>query len=501
MTAAETPARGGRRRAPILILVIVVLVGGFLAGHEHSPEAARVPSPIEAAQSSNERAISTAWYCPGLPASFPTSDQTITLSNLGSTDAQAAVTIHPDNESAAISRTVSVPHNTVSTFNRGTLANVSTPVSGKSPKPLPTGPIVVEPFSPSVVVSAGVETDASLAVVPCATTPSTDWEFAAGTTVRGVSQWLVLDDPYSADARVDVTLRTDSGLLLLPALQGIDVPGRSRVVIPIHNHAVRQARVAVEVHASVGQVVAAQTLRFGSDSGRLGVATAFGALAPSSHWWFADGQAVAHSQQWVAVTDLGTIDANVVVQAGIGSKGIVNPVQLTVASGTVSWVQIGGCGRNPKNCLAVPDGTGFDLTVQSDAKVPIVAQTLSRFDDPKTAVGATMSMGSTTAARHWVIPRTRALDEESTSISLLNYRVIAAHVDVRVVYDGKVDRPAAVQHLTIPFNSRLVLPPGLDGVSRHADAAIVISADEPIFAESTIYAKRDATRAPGVPTR
>ena len=79
---------------------------------------------------------------------------------------------------------------------------------------------------------------------------------------EGVFTRLVLDDPFSADARVDVTLRTDSGLVLLPALQGIDVPGRSRVVIAIHNQAVRQARVAVEVHANVGQVVAAQTLDF-----------------------------------------------------------------------------------------------------------------------------------------------------------------------------------------------------------------------------------------------
>jgi hypothetical protein len=289
-------------------------------------------------------------------------------------------------------------------------------------------------------------------------------------------------------------------LLLLPALQGVDVPGRSRVVIPIHDHAVRQEHVAVEVHANVGQVVAAQTLDFGRDSGRRGVATAFGALAPSSRWWFPDGQTVADAQQWVAVTDLGQVDAHVVVQAGIRT-GIVQPVVLTVASGTVSWVQIGGCRRTTKNCLAVPAASDFDLTVQADGNAPIVAQTLSRFGAPKTAVGATTSMGSTSAARVWVIPRTRARDEQSTSISLVNTRVAEAHVDVQVVYDGGVDRPESLQNLAIRSNSRVQLPSGLDGISRHGDAAIVITSDEPIYAESTIYAKRDATRAPGVPTR
>jgi hypothetical protein len=288
---------------------------------------------------------------------------------------------------------------------------------------------------------------------------------------------------------------------LLPALQGIDVPGRARVVIPIGKHAVRQPRVAVEVHASVGQVVAAQTLDFGSDSGTRGVATSFGALAPASRWWFPDGQMVANSQQWVALTNLGVIDAHVDVQASTGSKGIVNPVPLTVASGTVSWVQVGGCGRTTKNCLAVPNGSGFDLTVHSDAKLPIVAQTLSRFSDPKTAVGATTSMGSTAPARRWIIPRTRARNEESTSISLVNPGVATAHVQAQVVFAGGVDRPTALQDITIPFNARVQLPSGTDGISRHTDAAVVITSDQPIYAESTIYAKSDATRAAAIPTR
>src|SRR5436190_8331573 len=118
------------------------------------------------------------------------------------------------------------------------------------------GPLVVEPFTSDVVVSAGLETGDTLTAVPCASTASTDWYFAAGTTVRGVAQWLVLEDPFAADARVDIVLRTDAGLQELPSLSGLDVPGRSRVVIPIHDQAVRRDRVSVEVHAVVGQVVA-----------------------------------------------------------------------------------------------------------------------------------------------------------------------------------------------------------------------------------------------------
>jgi hypothetical protein len=338
-------------------------------------------------------------------------------------------------------------------------------------------------------------------VVPCGTTASADWYFAAGTTVRGVSQWLVLDDPFSTDARVDVTLRTDSGLQQLPSLTGVDVPGRSRVVIPIQNSAVRQERVAVEVHADVGRVVASQTLAFTSASGQPGVATALGALAPSSSWWFADGRATPDSDQRVAITDIGVIDAQVVVQALIGSNGIVDPVQLTVPSGQVSWVQIGGCARTAKDCLAVPKNTGYELTVQSEARVPVVAQTLSRFSDTGTALGATTSMGSTTPARQWVIPRTRPINPKSSSIAVLNTGVTPAKISVEVVHDGVIDRPARLQDYVVPAGARVVLPSGLSGVTRPVDTAVVITSSVPVFAEWTIYAKRDATRSAGIPTR
>ena len=508
MTAAETPIRG-RRRAPILILVIVALGAGLAAGQAAEPERAKVVNQIDAVQSANPRAISTAWYCPGVPDSFPAADQTITLSNLGSTDSDAVITVHPDSGDDAIIRTVSVPKASLRTFSRATLADVS--VAGgqanggeangaKAPKSLPPGAVVVEPFSPDVVVSAGVESNNALAVVPCGTEASADWYFAAGTTVRGVSQWLVLDDPFSSDARVDITLRTDSGLQQLPSLQGVDVPGRSRVVIPIQDSAVRQERVAVEVHAGVGRVVASQTLVFSSAAGQPGVATTLGALEPSSSWWFADGKTLSGAIQYVAVTDLGVIDAHVVVQALIGSKGIVQPAELTVAAGQVNWVQIGGCERNAKDCLAVPKNTGYELTVQSGT-VPVIAQTLSRFTDSDAALGAVTVMGSIKPARRWVIARTRAIDQRSTSIALLNTGVIPAHVSVQVVHDGVVDRPPSLQALTIRAGARAVLPSGLNGVTRPVDTAVVITSDVPILAESTIYAQRDATRVSGIPTR
>lgn len=484
MSSPTFPSRASRR-APVVVLVVLAIVGGVMAGRADAPRVARPREPVEAAQLAAKGALSTAWYCPGLPAAFPIADQAVTLTNLGSSAAAVAVTVHPDDGSPPASRTVNVPRYSVRTFDRTMLSN---------------GPLVVEPFSSDVVVSAGLETADALAIVPCATTAGADWYFAAGTTVRGVSQWLVLDDPFAADARVDVTLRTDSGLQLLPSLSGIDVPGRSRVVIPIHDEAVRRDRVSVEVHATVGRVVASQTLRFGAASGPPGVTTSIGAVTRASSWWFAGGDARAGASEVVAIAAVGQLDARVNVQAQAGAKAIVQPVELTVPSGGVSWVRIGGCSDSSRTCLDVPSRSGYVIVVQSDADAPIVAQTLSRFDgDGDRTLGAATSTGSTTPARRWVIPRTRAQGERSTSIALTDQAVDPAHVAVAIMYGGRVHRPASLRRLTIAPGERVVLP--RDELPLRVDAAVVVTSDVPIFAESTIYAERDATRAPGIAAR
>ncbi len=517
MSTPQIPG-GLRGRAPILIVVVVAIGVGLFAGRAHSPRSARVASPVDAVQRSNPGALSTAWYCPGLPSSFRTRDQAITLSNVGSADADAAITVHPDGGAGPIVRRVTVPANTVRSFDRGSLLETSraqvtvdgTPVAvttttrpgAKSRGSLPAGSVVVEPFSPDVVVSAGVETDTALDSVPCATTASAHWYFAAGETVRGVKQWLVLQNPFSADARVNVILRTDVGLKELENLQGIDVAGRSRVVVPIHEQAVRQPRVAIEVQAVVGQVVAAQTLEYSAAAGTPGVATTLGALAQAPRWWFTDGDAREGAAQWVAVTDLSPLDAPFVVQAFVDAKTIVTPVPSKVTSGGVTWVQIGDCARGASNCLQVPAGANYELSVQTDGRVPIVAQTLSRFRARNVAVGATTSMGSTQPVQRWVIARSRVASERETSISVMNPDARSdARVSVEVVHDGVVDRPADLQHMTLTHYSRVVLPPETVGVTHQHDAAVVITADIPIYAASTIYVAKDATRPSGIPTR
>jgi hypothetical protein len=492
----------GTRRWPILVVVLGLLGAGIAAGHATSAPAERVAAPTDAAQTAAANALTSEWFCPGLPASFPNRDQTLTLSNLGADATDAVVTIDPDDGTEPVQRTVSVPGNSVRSFDRATLAATSRTDTGAAtgkggPPPLPTGPLVVEPLSPSVVVQQGLENEQTLDLMTCATTTSTDWYFAAGTTVRGVSEWLMLDNPASTDARVDVAVRSEVGLRLLPELQGIDVPGRSRVVVEVHNQAVRQERVALAVHAVVGRVVASETMQFAQASGPPGVASTVGTLAPAKRWWFTDGRAVPDAVERVAVSNLGPIDTQVIAQALIGSAGIVAPVSISVPANGVSWVQIGNCEQNAKDCLRVPDNRDYDLIV-SDAQVSVVAQTFSRFGGGTGSLGATTSTGSTVPGRRWVVARTRAVAGRSTSVSVMNPGPTDAHIDVEVVHAGRTERPPKLQDVTVTANDRVALPAS---ALPDDDAALVVTSDQPVVVESTIYAARDATRSTGIPSR
>src|SRR4029079_647650 len=153
--------------------------------------------------------------------------------------------------------------------------------------------------------------------------------------------------------------------------------------------------------------------------------------------------------------------AQVNVQAQAGSKTIVHPVQVTVPSGGVSWVQVGGSASAAPECPDDPKGIGYVLLVQSDSDAPIVAQTISRFDGSgDSTIGAATSVGSTLPARQWVIPRTRVLGQRSTSIALSDPGLQPAQVAVAIVHGGHVDRPAALQQLKITPGDRVVPPLG-----------------------------------------
>ncbi len=499
------PTRRPVRRTIVVVLLGAAVTAGLLAGRGRTPAVPPAPEPAAAAATAPAGSISGSWFCPGWPSTFSLAGQTITLANLGASPSDAVLTVQPDNGSRPVSRTATVPAHSVRVLDRSTFA-VAEPSTrprraarGARPSSgaLPAGAVSVEPFSADVVVSTQIQSGDLFDSLACATSARSDWYFAGGTTVRGVSEWLLLQNPFSADARIDVTVWTDSGVLVVPSLEGLDVPGRSRVVVPIDQSAVRQARVALQVHASVGKVVASESLQYGAASGPPGLASTLGAPSQASAWVFAGGETRPDAAEWVAVADPGQLDAHVSVQGMVSANSVVAPVVIGVPSGGVAWVQIGGCGRKSGSCLAVPDRTHFSVKVQADSGVPIIAQELSRFGTASRPAGALTSVGSVAPSRRWIFPRMLASGGQSTSLSLLNDTASAAHVSVAFVHDGVVERPSELDGLTVASGQLTVLSnSGLHIGS--SDAAAVVTSNVPLFSASTIFTARDAAGGPGI---
>ena len=335
MTVAETPIRG-KRRAPILILVIVLRRRQVSRRARATRRTQRIASRSRSTRRRprESHALSTAWYCPGVPDVVPERRLRRSRSRTSAPPtADAVVTVHPDDGADAIIRTVTVPKASVRTFGRATLSEQSRTPTRRAPEHREAASARRRSSSsrsrPTSSSRPGSSRTTRSAVVPCATTASADWYFAAGTTVRGVSQWLVLDDPFvDRRARRRHAAHRRRAPAAARRCTGIDVPGRSRVVIPIHDDAVRAGarRGRGARRRRPGRRVA-DARSSARDSGPPGVATSLGALAPSSSWWFTDGNARSPTAtQCVAITNVGELDAHVNVQAHIGSKAIVHPV-------------------------------------------------------------------------------------------------------------------------------------------------------------------------------
>jgi hypothetical protein len=474
----------GVRRLPIVVALLCAAVIAIAAG-DADPE----PAPPRAAATTAAAVAapgtqSSAWYCGGMPDSIGLERQTVAIANIG--DATSVVTVvYPTDGSPPVRATQDIPARSVTSVPRSSLG--------------PAGGVVVESFSRDVIVEAGVDVPEQLALAPCATTSARTWYFAAGTTVRGVEQWLVLFNPLGRDAKVDVTLRTDEGIVGREQLRALDVPRRGRVLVDLHSYAVRRPRVAVEVRATTGRVVAEQVSVFSDASGPAGVAQSLGAVTTAGGWLFAGGSTIGGAQTTVAIANPGLIatDADVNVVPAGGDP--VEPATVSVPPAGVVWVRLGACegASDQEPCIAIPPGSDFTTVVESaNPDTPIVAEQLARFSDASVAIGDLTLPGTRDPARRWLFARSRVADERSAVLTLAVPGIRPVVVDVALVHDGQVEHPPALQDVEVAPGP----PTALDlGAAASADAAVVVRASGPIVADETLYGANDVTRSAGVP--
>jgi len=471
-------------RLPIVAVLVVALIVAVLIGNATTKPARELPTAVNAAAVDTTGASSRAWFCPGFPTPVALPTQTLTVTNTGDATASIATTVYRDDGAPSAPRSFDVGAHSVKRFKRSDLG--------------PAGGLVVEAFSRSILVEQGVESPDQLAMGACATTVAGDWYFAAGTTGnffagtegRPVDDWLVLFNPFGTDARVNVTLRTNEAVP--ETLESIDVPRQMRVLVPIHKHAVREPRVGVAVHATIGRVVASSSMIFSEQSGYTGVTLSLGATQTRSTWSFAYGSTAEDTRTFIALVNTGDADTQVDVMVSAAATPVTEPLKRD----QVLWVPIGHCGTPvPAGCVAVPDEKNYTVTVGTDADSPIVAEqlVLSNRDNGQ---GVATVMGTTNPARGGAFADAAVAADRHVVLAAANPG--PAPITARLTVDraGQAQRPANLQKFTI--NPGQLVTINVSDLLGTQNGGLQIDATGPVVLTRAVVEENELSRAPAI---
>ena len=276
-------------------------------------------------------------------------------------------------------------------------------------------------------------------------------------------------------------------------LQKVDVPRRMRVLVPIHERAVRKPQVAVSAHATVGRVVASQSMVFGTESGYTGLTLSLGAVKPAPSWTLAYGASTTDTRTVVAIVNPGVLDteADVIVSAAAA------PLTVPVKRDAVVWMQIGGCGDPPaEGCVAVPPNVSYTTTVASDIDKPIVAEQFAFYGRGAVGEGVATVMGAPRPQRGAVFALGGVAPSRSGVLAIANPGAVAVTASVLLERAGAEEQPATVHDFQIEPGQQATYDIGqLLGAT---DGALVVRASGPIVANRTLYSRGDITRSEAI---
>jgi hypothetical protein len=382
------------RRAPILLVLAAVLVAAIVTQNQSSANTAHAV-PVALADTGPAvpaaDALSTSWFCAeGTSTPDGRADETVIIASVADTEVEATVSVMSGG-TAPVSRTYKLEPRALQRVHVADLVASAEPG------------IVVEVAGGQAVVSHEIKANGDVATEPCARTASTEWYFAAGTTLRGAQEYIVLFNPFGDDAVVDVTFVTDSGVQQPDGAQAVDVPRRSRVSLAVHDLVPRQRDVAAEVQARSGRVVAERSQLFDGTASegeiaRKGVALSLGAQAPERTWYFANGTRSGSASTVVGVANFGSVQTTAEVSVVLEGDLTLPPQSVHISPNGVAMVDV---------TTGVPADSDYAVVVRArdteEVTRPVVAEMLQWWPDQSASTGVATTMGSTRLAKRWVV--------------------------------------------------------------------------------------------------
>lgn len=226
---------------------------------------------------------------------------------------------------------------------------VTTAIEGGTPKSIPVevGPdsqVAVDPSRSGVTgwdaatvvlggggvaVSEVVSNPLGWSSTACASSTSSAWYLAHGSTASGAAMGLWLYNPSTTEAVANVAFDTStSGVVEPPAYEGVPVPAGGVVVDNVGDHVMNDPQIATVVSTSSGSVVAAELQSTPLSSGG-GSSLVLGAQAPAPNWQFPENLDPSSGSLVFHIFNPSNQKAAVSVRIGL-SQGEAEPLTITV---------------------------------------------------------------------------------------------------------------------------------------------------------------------------
>lgn len=472
------------------VLTVVALLG------LGDPRPAAVSADLPTSLARDDGGLGSTWYCVAAGAGTPSPvAHEVVVSNPTSRDVTALI-------SGSASGSV-VPPATSQVVPARSLVTVDAARLGAD-----AGSVTVELFGTGAVVSHRLTFASGFDQVPCLTSTSSSWYFAAADTGRGSAAQLWVYNPFATDTSFDVTVYSSDAVRQPPLLNGVLVAAHSSRLVDIGQSVERREQFALAVVARSGRIVAelAQTSD-GSDPTdgslrREGLRIGQGSTAVHQRVDFADGVVGSGAHERFVLFNPTDTDVNASVHLlpfGADRSTLPEPIVVDVRARRFVVIDLDAESRVEPEVphsvvVAANDGPGLAVT----RLIVMSGGGTGGPDGPGVKSGLASTNGSAVASTRWVIGQ---LDDPSGGRSVIAVRNTSTTGIAQVTVTGS----AAGAETVVVGEGNLEIPPGdsvlIDTAALAAPSVVEVASNQPVVVESrrARTANRDFLVATAIP--
>ncbi|HJQ72957.1 MAG TPA: DUF5719 family protein [Actinomycetota bacterium] len=315
-------------------------------------------------------------------------------------------------------------------------------------------------------------TDAGAAAEPCAAEASQRWYLADGSTELGEESYVVVANPFSGPAVMDVVLYSaDRPPVRQSEWTDLVVPAGRSVALHLNEHVKGEPVVTTALDVSVGRVAAASLVV----SDRTTVRSAIGWTRPATGAWFPMMKGSGQNELVLVST------ASASIRFGATS---LSEDQPRPAGGLTEQEH----GPTAARAYAIPEEDGPAAVRLFTLDGALVSGAL-RVLGPGTDLGSTG--GSVSASDAWVLfPASARIPAEPGAL-LVNDGDVAVAASVELLPEEGVTPPSSIS-ISVPPHATAAVPPDLWAAA--PGSTLVVRAEGPILALSAASSQgsRDA---------